>query len=171
MYRATEPCLMTPKFMFNHSFQIYKDYFLTGPLKSVLDGVRRINNSPDIVESARPSTGALGIDWFAHEIATQKEIHLIGFDFQKLGFNYELPESYTKDYDTPTEQFTTSWHIPISRYRGDRSQIHSPHEESYVNSLIETGKVIHHKHDFDVNLEVIQKIAKTNRPAAKNFKK
>lgn len=145
------------KVMMSDRFQVYRDYFLTEHIGGMMNSLSRINGGREhINRTNRVSQGVYCLDWFLNRIKTQAEVHLIGFDFQQMGFKFKQGIDDKVSY---------SWHVPVSSLNGAASQIHSAREIAYVERLIEEKKIHFHSHDVNkIPVDILKKIAEKNRP-------
>lgn len=113
--------LVTPAFMYNERFQVYRDYFLIGSLKDLRSYLRFFPKDSD-----RISQGILTLLFLLDKIKGYKDITLYGFDFFESHLNFKMKDGDKKAY---------SWHIPNTK-TGATMPHSNALEKPFVNKLI-----------------------------------
>lgn len=153
LYNEKRAELVIHRDMLDGSFQPYRDFFLAGSAKEIIECNKEIN---DGIVDARISQGAQCVHFFHNKIKTYKSIDLVGFDFfgQGFGYNYETGKEHI-----PTFQPTTSWHMPLISKGYDKN----PHnqndkEEAYIRSVPNLNVIEMPKLNMEKVEEVLRKI-------------
>lgn len=141
------------KCFFEDDLQIYKDFFLIGNIEETKDLIKKAHII-DLNEKNRISQGAMCISYFLNKIATQKETHIIGFDFFESRVQYLMKGEVNE---------VSSFHMPIPLFKGPNSNPHTGlysvenKDKEYIMDLANRGLV--HFHEME-NKEVPEQQAK-----------
>lgn len=123
--------------MADGTMQPYRDFFMSGSINDLIELNEKINGVGAAGDNgARISQGADCLNFFSTKVDTYKEINLVGFDFFKKSFTFEVP----KYAGTNTIHPGTSWHCPLTS-EGYKRNPHAfsgdemTNEEKYIRSL------------------------------------
>lgn len=141
------------KCFFEEDFQLYRDFFLVGNIEETKELVRKAHID-DLNPKNRISQGALCTSYFLNKIGTQKETHIIGFDFFESRIQYLMKGEVNE---------VSSFHMPIPLFKGPNSNPHTGlysvenKDKEYIMGLAKQGLV--HFHEME-NKDVPEELAK-----------
>ncbi len=160
VYEGAEDCLLS-RSMLDGSFQIYRDFFMTGDSNRVVELNKRVNGEQ--AKFARLSQGIQAIEWLTKDVCSHADLTLIGFDF------FAQPATYTYDNkkypDIPRTHPITSWHVPLVNnhyttnphaFGGEEGGM--TNEERYIRSIPGINIIPMPKIDADKLDELIKRI-------------
>ncbi len=122
---------VNPSFMYNERFQIYRDYFLIGPLLNIKSYFKLFPKSTDI----RLSQGLITLLFILDKLKNiYDSVHLYGFDFFRQAVSYQQQDETKVAY---------SWHIPKTK-----KGLLNPHsydlEKRFIERMDQKGIVTLH---------------------------
>lgn len=150
--------------MADGTLQPYRDFFMSGSINDLLLLNEKINGVGAAGDNgARISQGADCLNFFSTKVDTYKEINLVGFDFFKGKFKFQVP----KYEGTNTIHPGTSWHCPLTsegykRNPHDFAAGESTNEEKYIRSLPRV--IVHEMPEVDEKkMEIVLKILRGSK--------
>lgn len=153
-------CLI-PKSMVDGSFQVYRDFFMTGPSTDIPALNKRVNGVQS--DKARLSQGVQAIDWLIHKVKVPN-MTLIGFDFFAQQFTYTFDNSRTPQI--PNTHHASSWHCPLvsKHYDGNpHAMVAEGSTETNEKKYILSFPQVNHIKMPQVNLEKVDQVLKRMR--------
>lgn len=128
------------KYFYEEDFEVYKDYFLMGDIKTTRQLIKSAYGKINIQE--RASQGALTLAYFTNIIRSYKELHVYGFDFFEGKVRYEMNGEVNE---------VSSFHLPVPSFKGTNSNPHAGlyvkghPDKLYINKLKDENKIIFHE--------------------------